>query len=268
MKIRTARSEVSYIDEGKGRVLVLVHPFPLSAEAYRADADVLSDAMRIVAPSMRGFGGSSPFDANTRPSVDAMADDVAALLDRLDVREPVVVGGVSMGGYVALAFARRHAQRLAGLVLADTRAEPDSDAARALRDRNIARVSAGDFAPFVDELLPNLVAKATVDTKPEVVAQVRVLALQQTEAAVVDALVALRDRPDARPGLGAVAVPTLVLVGEGDTLTPVAAADVMVKGIPKATLQVIEGAGHLSNLEAPAPFREAIRGFVGRLASS
>lgn len=265
MKIRTARSEVSYIDEGKGRVLVLVHPFPLSAEAYRADADVLADSMRIVAPSMRGFGESSPFDAVTKPSVDAMADDVAALLDRLDVREPIVLGGISMGGYVALAFARRHAQRLAGLVLADTRAEADSDTARANRDRNIARVNAGEFAAFVDELLPNLVAKRTVDTKPEIVAQARAIALQQTEAAVADALVALRDRPDATPSLGAIAVPTLVLVGSEDTVTPVAAAEVMVKGIPNATLHVIEGAGHLSNLEAPAAFRDAIRGFVTSL---
>ncbi|AKV02823.1 alpha/beta hydrolase fold protein [Labilithrix luteola] len=265
MKIRTARSEVAYIDEGKGRPLVLVHPFPLSAEAYRTDADVLADSLRIVAPSMRGFGGSSPFDAVTPPSIDAMADDVAALLDQLDLREPVVVGGISMGGYVALAFARRHADRLAGLVLADTRAEPDSDVARANRDRNIARVEAGEFAPFVDELVPNLVAKRTIDTRPEIVGQVRAIALQQTEAAVAQALAALRDRPDARPGLGSIVVPTLVLVGSEDSVTPVAASEAMVQAIPKATLQVIEGAGHLSNLEAPSAFRDAVRAFVARL---
>lgn len=225
---------------------VLIHAFPFSGEMYRADVAALSDRMRVLTPTMR----------NT--SIDGMADDVASYLDREGIREPVVVGGISMGGYVSLAFARRHAGRLRGLVLADTRAEPDSPEGRANRDAAIARVQGGDLAGFVDGLLEKLV-------RPEHRAEVRALAMKQAPEAVVDALHALRDRPDARPGLADIRVPTLVLVGDQDALTPPPASEAMKAAIADAELVVIEGAAHLSNIDRPAAFREALATFVGRL---
>lgn len=225
---------------------VLLHAFPFSSEMYRADVAALSDRMRLFTPTMRAT------------SIDAMADDVAAFLDREGVREKVVVGGISMGGYVSLAFARRHAARLRGLVLADTRAEPDSDEARANRDAAIARVREGDLAGFVDGLLDKLVTPLHRD-------EVRALAMKQPPDAVVDALHALRDRPDARPGLGAIAVPTLVLVGSEDAITPPGVAEAMAAAIPGAERLVIDGAAHLSNIDRPAEFQAALASFVGRL---
>lgn len=226
--------------------LVLLHAFPFSGAMYREDVAALSPHMRVLTPTMRGT------------SIDGMADAVAASLDREGVREPVVVGGISMGGYVSLAFARRHADRLRGLVLADTRAQPDSDEGRASRDAGIARVRGGDYAGFVEGMLDKLVL-------PEQREATRALAMQQAPADVVDALHALRDRPDARPGLSAIRVPTLVLVGDRDAITPRSDAEAMRAAIPNAELVVIEEAAHLTNLDRPAAFREAIASFVSRL---
>ena len=265
MDIRTSRGRFKGIDEGReahargAPALVLLHAFPLSAEAFRADAHALAADAWVVAPSLRGFGGSDPFDGP--PTIDAMADDVAALLDALEV--PVaVVGGLSMGGYVALAFARRHASRLRGIVLADTRAEADSSEARSARDAAIARVEGGDLAGFVDALLEKLVSPATRAARPEIVERVRAMALASSTAAVADALRALRDRPDATADLAGVGVPALALVGADDVITPPAVAEAMTKRLPRSTLRVLHGAGHLANLEAPEPFRAAVRAFL------
>ena len=119
---------ISFDDVGEGPPVVLLHAFPLARAMWRPQVEALSPAYRLLVPDLRGFGGSSPLSA--APSIETMADDVAALLDALKIAEPVVLGGLSMGGYVALAFARRHAQRLRGLVLADTRAEADSPEAQ------------------------------------------------------------------------------------------------------------------------------------------
>lgn len=266
MEIDTARARISFIDEGPadGPVVVLLHPFPVNAEIYRSDADVLSGTLRVLAPSMRGFGTSSRFDGTRAPSVDILADDVAAFLDALGVVQPVVLGGISMGGYVALAFARRHPARLRGLLLADTRAEPDTAEARVARERNIARVRAGDLAGFVEAQIPNLVSSESLAIREAIPDQIRTLALQSAPEAIIDALRALRDRPDARPDLPAIAVPTAVLVGEKDTLTPVDAAETLANAIPDARLEIVAGAGHIVNLEAPHAFREAVMALAAR----
>ncbi len=263
MVLSTARGRFSVSDRGEGKPLVLLHPFPYSAEAWAYETDALSKRMRVVAPSMRGFGGSE----GTVGSVDAMADDVAAILDASGVAGTVVLGGLSMGGYVALAFARRHAKRVRALVLADTRAEPDTDEGRANRDKAIARIEGGDLAGFVDGLMDKLVGPTTRKTRPAVVARVRAQALAAPPASVVAALKALRDRPDARPALAAIAVPTLIVVGEEDDLTPPASSAALASGIAGSTLTTIPRAGHLSNLEDPEAFRAALETFFARLPS-
>src|SRR5262245_23324312 len=120
---RTSDGTTAYLESGSGRPLVLLHGFPLSKAMWGPQVLWLADAARVLAPDLPGFGGSRGFDGP--PSVEAMADRVAEFLDALQIREPVVLGGLSMGGYVALAFARRHAARLRGLLLADTKADPD-----------------------------------------------------------------------------------------------------------------------------------------------
>ena len=194
-----------------------------------------------------------------------MADDVAELLDGLGVRGPVVLGGLSMGGYVALAFARRHPGRLRALVLADTKAEPDDAQARAGREQMIALARDNTARAVIDRMLPRLVGEETAELRTDVVEEVRAIAAAQRSAGIIGALEALRDRPDATPGLAHVKVPTLVVVGSQDVLTPPAYAEVLADEIPDAMLVEIPGAGHLSNLEQPELFNAALRAFLQEL---
>jgi pimeloyl-ACP methyl ester carboxylesterase len=248
-------------DVGRGKPVVLLHAFPLCRAMWRPQLEALRDTCRVIAPDLRGFG-DSPL-AEGAATAETMADDVAALLREKGVSEPVVLGGLSMGGYVAFAFVRKYADRLRGLILADTRAEADDDAARANRDKLIAFASANPAGAVVEQMLPRLVAP---NAPAEVVEEVRRLGSAQKPAGIVAALKALRDRPDSTSTLGQVRVPALVIVGKEDVLTPLALSEKMVALLPDARLHVIEGAGHLSNLEQPAAFNEAVRGFVQGLA--
>jgi pimeloyl-ACP methyl ester carboxylesterase len=254
---------IGFDDVGQGPAVVLLHGFPLCRLMWRKQAEDLHDRWRIIAPDLRGFGDSRGFDGT--PSVDQMADDVAHLLDDLKV-DRAVVGGLSMGGYVSLAFARRHASRLRGLVLADTKAEPDDEAARANRDRLIAFAATSTGVAVLEQMLPKLVSTETMANRPEVLDELRALAGAQVARGLVAALQALRDRPDARPGLAAIAVPTLVVVGRDDTLTPPAQSEALAAAIRDARLVVIDRAGHMSNLEQPTRFTAAVRAFLQELA--
>jgi pimeloyl-ACP methyl ester carboxylesterase len=269
VQLDTRRGRFEVIDGGTGTPVVLVHGFPFSAESWRADAEALAGDMgvRVIAPSMRGFGKSEASGLDSL-SMDVMADDVAAILDALAL-DAVVVGGLSMGGYVTLSFARRFPERLRGLVLADTRAEPDTDEGRANRDRGIARVESGDYAGYVDSLLEVILAPSTRSSRPAVVEQVRRMAMQARPASVVAALRAMRDRADSRPVLGSIAVPTLVVVGADDALIPPPASRAIVAALPPglATEHVIPSAGHLSNLERPEDFQPVLGAFVRGLGA-
>jgi 3-oxoadipate enol-lactonase len=256
----SAAGTFSFSDAGNGPPVVLLHAFPLSRLMWRPQVEALQGRCRVLAPDLRGFGGSCGFDGE--PSVDQMADDVAALLDELNLRQPVVLGGLSMGGYVALAFARRHPQRLRALVLADTKAGADDDAARANRDRLIAFAQEHSAVAVLDQMLPRLLGATTQARRPEVTAEVRAIAADQTPAGVVSALKALRDRPDATPALGRIAVPTLVIVGAEDVLTPPDQARFLAAAIPGARLEVLDGAGHLANLERPEAFNAILERFL------
>lgn len=247
-------------DVGQGPVVVLLHAFPLSRQMWKPQKDALRDQYRVVAPDLPGFG-DSPLPSGT-PSIESYADAVAGLLDDKDIHSPVVLAGVSMGGYIALAFARKYSHRLAGLVLSDTKAGPDDAAGKANRDRMIAEVKAGLSAAVVESLLPKLLGPATHAELPEVVQAVREIGLAQKPEAIVAALQALRDRPDAAPGLVGIRVPTLVAVGQDDALTPPDEARKLVAGIAGAKLAIIEKAGHLPNLEQPRDFNDVLMAFL------
>lgn len=255
------QSPIAYTDTGSGVPLVLLHAFPLSREMWAPQAS-LAEQSRLLTPDLYGFGATAlPSDGWT---VDSMADALAHWLTALHVTEPVVLGGLSMGGYVALAFARGHSERLRGLILADTKAEADTAEGRAGRDKTIAFVREHSAGDVVEQLMPKLLGDTTRAKNPDVVVEVRRIGTQQTQDGVAAALAALRDRPDATSGLAAIRVPTLVIVGAEDTLTPPAVARSLASGIAGATLEEISNAGHLSNLEAPTEFTELVRRFVVR----
>lgn len=238
---------MSYESTGAGRPLVLLHAFPFDGRMWRRTAADLE--RQVIAPDLRGFGESAPAPF----SIADLADDVAALLDVLGL-ERAAVGGLSMGGYVALAFAQRHPARLAALVLADTKAGPDTPEARKARGEAIALVQAKGVEAYLEQNLPRLLAPGASHAVRD---DVRSLGRQQP-GSVIAGLEALRDRPDRRGELAAIRAPTLVIVGAEDALTPPTEARAMADAIPGARLVEIAGAGHLSNLEAPAAFMQAL----------
>jgi 3-oxoadipate enol-lactonase len=249
---------------GAGVPLLLVHGFPHDHTLWRPQLDALGDAARVVAPDLRGFGRSDGAGATGEATVDRYADDLACVLDAAGERR-AVVAGLSMGGYVAFALWRRHRSRVRALVLADTRAGADTDDARAKRRELIALARDRGAEAVAARMLDGMVGKTTRARRPAVVAQVRAMLAGQPVAGMVDALQAMHDRPDSTPELATIDVPTLVVVGDEDVLTPVAEARRLHEGIAGSRLEVLAGAGHVSNVERPAAFTHVLQEFLAAL---
>lgn len=263
---RTARVrgiEVAYDDyEGRGLPLVLLHGFPFNRSMWREQAAALSGAYRVVTPDLRGHGRTTATDEPA--TMEEMADDVAALLDELQV-ERAVVGGLSMGGYVTLAFCRKYAERVSGVVLADTRATPDNEEGRRTREETARRALAEGMGPIADAMTPKLLAPSTLERSPEVVARVREMILgtePRGAAAALRGMALRRDQTDLLPRLR---VPALVVVGSEDSLTPPADAEAMRDLMHDSRLVTLDGAGHASNLERADEFNLALREFLDGL---
>jgi len=263
MKATIDGSEIAYEVSGSGPALLLLHAFPLGLSMWDAQVEALSAAHRVVRFDARGFGGSATGGGPL--TMERIADDGAALLDHLGI-DRAVVGGCSMGGYAAFAFVRRHPQRLAGLVLQDTRAAGDTAEAKANRATLAAKVLAEGAPAAVEAFLPKLVGETTHRERGALVASLRKQILAASPQGIANALHGLAARADSRETLPTIAVPTLVLVGTEDVLTPAAEATTMAAAIPRARLDVIPEAGHLANLENPAAVNAALLGFLARSA--
>ena len=248
---------IGYTEAGSGTPLLLLHAFPLDRGMWQPQLSALADVARVIAIDLPGFGESTP----ALFTIEGVAEVAAEFLTARNIPQAVVCG-LSMGGYVALALARKHADKLAGLILADTRAGVDDSTAKANRDKSIALATEKGGAALFETMLPKVLSDSTLADKPSVVDRVKALAAKQPDASVVAALSALRDRPDANPGLKGIAVPTLVLVGEFDNVTPPLSAANLSAQIRGSELVHIPGAGHLSNLENPEAFNAAVRKFL------
>jgi pimeloyl-ACP methyl ester carboxylesterase len=221
----------------------------------------LAADVTVLTPEFPGFGAAPPDDA---PSIASFAGAVADVIGA-EGRGPAAVVGLSLGGYVALALVHDHPDAVAGLVLANTRAEGDDAAARAARDQAVDTVRIDGLDAYLATLLPRLLGR---DASPETWERAQAIAHRQDPAAVCLALEALRDRPDRTGELGAIGVPTAVVVGSDDAVTPRSAAEALADGIPGASLIAIRGAGHLSALERPAEFAAVVADTLERIAGS
>ncbi len=254
MLSRGARA-VGYEERGAGSPVVLLHPFPFARGIWSGLTDVLAAGHRVVSVDARGFGESPLGEAAY--GIDDLADDVAALLDELDVARAAVLGE-SMGGYTALAFAVRHPARLGALILADTRAGADSAETRKARDGAIRRIKTTGSGPYLDGSLARLLSPAA---PAELVSFLRARA-ETREASLIAGIEALRDRPDRTSELAAIRVPTLAIRGSDDQVTPAGDMQQLEGAIAGATLVSIPGAGHLSHIEAPDAFERALTSFL------
>lgn len=237
--------------------VVLLHAFPLNAAMWERQVEALAPR-RVLAPDFPGFGGRAPGDA----TLDAFARAVLSDMDGAGIGSAVVMG-LSMGGYTALRLQALAPERVAGLVLADTRAGADDEAGRAKRTDQAARARREGVGWMTDAMIPALLGETTRRERPEVVERVRRLVAQAHAEGVARALEAMRERPDSIPRLGEIRVPVLVLVGEEDTLTPPSESRKIAEGVPDGRLVLLPGAGHLANLEAPDAFNAALTEWLG-----
>jgi 3-oxoadipate enol-lactonase len=255
---------LSYSDSGgDGTPVLLVHAFPLNSQMWEPQIEALGDRFRLIAPDLQGFGGSDAPEDRTRYSMDGYADQLAGLLDELGI-EKVVLAGLSMGGYISFSFLRRHGDRVSALVLADTRAEADPPEGVEKRSGQQKQVESEGTGGLIDALPGALLGATTRDSKPDVVDRARKL-MDNPPAGFIGALEAMKNRIDSSDDAAKVTVPTLVLVGEEDGLTPPDAARKLHELIGGSKLVVIPGAGHLSNIEAPEAFNGALGEFLNSL---
>lgn len=231
--------------------ILWIHGFPLSARIYEPQKPLGG-----FAPDLAGFGGAPP--PAGAMSMDKYADELFAYLDGQRVAT-AVVAGLSMGGYVALAMARKDPSRIAGLILIDTRETADPEEARKKRFETIAAVRREGIEPVVRDMLPKLLSR---NAPQPMVQQVESILRGASREGVMAALEAMADRPDSSSLLPQLEIPALVVVGSEDVIAPPADSERMASRIPRATLEVIAGAGHLSNFEKPAEFNEAVRRFL------
>lgn len=252
--------ELNVALDGAGEPLVLVHGFPLTHAMWHAQSRALADRFWVIAPDLRGFGGSSV----TRGIVtmEQMADDLAALLETLDVRTPVTLAGLSMGGYVVWEFWKRHRARVRRLILCDTRAAADTAEAAGNRRALAERALTEGPQAVVNAFLPRLVSPSTTDEQPELIAALTEMMMSAPREGLAAALRGMAQRVDATPWLPDINVPTLFIVGEDDAISTPIETQAMAAAVPGARYVEIPGAGHLSPWESPEAVTAAFREFL------
>ena len=258
--IRAGNIDLNVVDRGQGMPLLLAHGFPLDHTMWHAQIDELSKTQRVIAPDLRGFGASQVTAGTV--TMEQFADDLTLLLDALDVTEPVVFCGLSMGGYVAWQFWRRHASRLKALVLCDTKAKADTPEAAAGRMKMVEHVLSAGAEVVADAMPAKLFAPDTFQRQPQIVEEVKQTIRRTHPESIAAALRGMAARPDMSGELRQMAVPALVIVGEHDSISPVDEMREIANSLPRSQFVVISAAGHMSPLEEPARFNEALGTFL------
>jgi pimeloyl-ACP methyl ester carboxylesterase len=269
-RVEVAGRTITYLEGGatvpvgaseRVRTLLLLHAFPFSAAMWRPQLWSAPSGWRFVAPDFRGFGPDAAGEEANNPTIDDFAADALDLLNALSI-DNVVVAGLSMGGYVAFALLQRAPERVAGLMLADTRATADSPEGRAGRLAMIERLDQYGVAAVVDEMMPKLLGPTTRAQQPSLAGSLRRLMLENSAKTVRAAILRLMARPDRTPWLSEVTCPTLIIVGQEDTLTPVGESRYMQERIDGARLSIVPSAGHMSNVEQPLAFNQEMNAFL------
>lgn len=257
---------LAYIDSADGLSMLMIHGFPFNSAMWEPQIEDLASLVRVVAPDLRGHGRS---EASSGPYTMAMlADDCAGLLDYLAITRPVVVCGLSMGGYIAFEFFRQYPEMVAGLILVSTRAKPDTAEAKANRDKMAEKAQTEGVEAVAADMLPKLLSPQTYQNDPDVAEFVQEMMESASVEGVVGALAAMRDRPDSTPTLAEIDVPTLIIHGEDDQIVPLNEAKAMQSAIYGARLATIANAGHLPNLEQMDEFNDVITDFLLELSGS
>jgi len=260
MKINIDNGFLVYDMIGTGIPILFVHGYPLSRKIWEPQMDGLSAQATMIAFDLRGHGGSFPFDGPY--SMDLLADDCKSVLDNSHVHSPIVVCGLSMGGYVTMALYRKYPDLFKGIILTSTRPGPDSPEAKTNRDASIMKASENGAGFIADNMLPKMFSPVTLSSNPDLVAMVHGVMMDTSVPGIIGALQGMRDRPDSTPLLSKINCPVLIIHGFDDQLIPLKEAESAHNQIPNSRLVKILAAGHLPNLEQPEIYNQAIKDFL------
>jgi pimeloyl-ACP methyl ester carboxylesterase len=253
---------LSTFQAGKGHPLLLLHAFPLNGQMWEHQITDLSYKYKVIAPDLPGFGGSGEI---LHPyTMEICANALFESVEAMHLPK-VAVCGISMGGYIAFELWRKYSEKISALILADTRAEADSTEARQNRERQISLINSGKEKEVLKALTEKLLSDHTRQTSPEVFEKITAISSGVTPEALIATIDGLAGRRDSTGLLATITVPTLIMVGESDTLTPPSAALFMHQNIPGSELHVIPKAGHLPPLEQPALFNKIVSAFLDKI---
>ncbi len=259
MRVRSSDIEISYEVVGRGPDVVLLHPFPANRGVWMPAAELLASRYRLVVPDLRGHGESGVGEGPA--TMQKHAADLARVIEAAGVRR-AVFAGESIGGYILFEFWRRMRERVSALVLCNTKAGADSEEARANRLRSAEDVENRGVEPFIDTMIPKLLAETTRATRPDLVERARAMMMKITPAGVAAVQRGMAVRPDSNPTLATIDVPTLLITGDEDTLTGIAEAEAMQRGIAGSAMKVIPRAGHYAMFEKHEEAARIVRQFL------
>ena len=248
-------------DEGTGPVILFVHGFPLDHTMWSSQIEEFSKTNRVIAPDLRGFGGTD--GALYAVSMEQYADDLAGLLEALQADQPITFCGLSMGGYIGWQFAQRHPEWLGRLILCDTRSVADSAEAASNRLKMAEIVMKEGPEPVAWAMMPKLFAPSASSRQPELTDRVRKMVLATDPVAIAAAHRGMAIRPDVSSLLPNLQIPTLVIVGDQDVISPPAEMKAIADTIPNARFALISDSGHMAPMENPGEVNQVIRDFLG-----
>jgi pimeloyl-ACP methyl ester carboxylesterase len=264
---KISTTTLSYVDAGRGAPVLLVHGFPLDHTMWAAQIESLAATHRVIAPDLRGFGCSplGQVGEHVGITMERYADELAEFVDAIAIREPIVLAGFSMGGYIAWQFVQRHLWRLRSLIQCDTRAAADTEEGRAGRLKMAEHVAEWGSARVAEMMGPKLFAPRTFETQPELIATVRKVVERTSPAAIAAAQRGMAARPDVSTLLPSIQMPTLVVVGTEDAISTRVEMKSIAAAIPHAQFAEVPNAGHMTTMENPAAVNEALLQFLAHI---
>lgn len=256
---------ISYNDVGEGNIpIIFLHGFPFDKATWHSQLDALKSSNRVIAIDIRGFGQSK--DEKTSLSIDLFSDDLLAFMDKLKI-DKAVICGLSMGGYIALNALKRFPERFEALILCDTQCIADTPEGKENRYKTIEQINLHGAAEFNEKFIKNVFHPDSLTTKIEIVENLRNSVFANSNNIIANGLIALAEHSETCSILNKISIPTLIMCGREDKVTPLAQSEFMHKNIKKSVLKIIESAGHVSNLEQPKEFNKNLLAFLSSLTS-
>jgi pimeloyl-ACP methyl ester carboxylesterase len=254
---------LSYDDIGEGIIpIIFLHGYPFDKTMWQGQLDFLKSSYRLIPCDIRGFGKST--DEESSLSIDLFADDLIEFMDELSI-DKAIICGLSMGGFIALNAMKRFPDRFEALILCDTQCIADTAEVKEKRYKTINEIEADGVADFNEGFIKSVFHKDSITNKKELVEQLRSVVFANSEHVIIQGLIALAERSETCSTLNEITIPTLIICGREDEVTPLAQSELMNKAIEGSILCVIDNAGHVSNLEQPEEFNIHLHDFLTTL---